>query len=141
MMVVPQSHKGPILDHHQDGYFIGAISPTRDGIDLSRAVPLAVKAGGLTVHHARTLHGSATNTSGQSRRLLLYQYAAADAWPFGGVGDWDQFNGQILRGEPTYDFRCASLVARTRLPAGSRTGGGIYELQKPLEEKLFAAAG
>lgn len=140
MMVVPQSHKGPILDHHQDGYFIGAISPTRDGIDLSRAVPLAVKAGGLTVHHARTLHGSATNTSGQSRRLLLYQYAAADAWPFGGVGDWDQFNGQILRGEPTYDFRCASLVARTRLPAGSRTGGGIYELQKPLEEKLFAAA-
>ena len=109
--------------------------------EVKARLPLAVKAGGLTVHHARTLHGSATNTSGQSRRLLLYQYAAADAWPFGGVGDWDQFNGQILRGEPTYDFRCASLVARTRLPAGSRTGGGIYELQKPLEEKLFAAAG
>lgn len=141
MMVVPQSHKGPIFDHHQDGYFIGAISPRRDNIDMSGAVPLTVKAGGITIHHARTLHGSAENTSGQSRRLLLYQYAAVDAWPFGGVGDWDQFNNEILRGEPTYDFRCSAMVVRTRMPAGPRAGGGIYELQKPLGEKIFAATG
>ena len=34
MMVVPGSHRGPVLDHHQDGFFIGAISPERDEIDL-----------------------------------------------------------------------------------------------------------
>ncbi len=138
MMVVPGSHRGPIFDHHQDGYFIGAISPTRDQIDLSTAVPLAIKAGSISIHHARTLHGSALNTSSHSRRLLLYQYAAVDAWPLGGVNDWDAFNAEILRGEPTYDFRSVSMTVRTRLPAGARSGGGIYELQKPLAEKIFA---
>lgn len=138
MMVVPGSHKGPILDHHQDGVFIGAISPRRDHIDLSSAVPLVLSAGSLSIHHARTLHGSAQNTSLHGRRLLLYQYAAVDAWPLGGVSDWSAFNANILRGEPTHDFRLVSMTARTRLPAGERAGGGIYELQKPLEEKVFA---
>lgn len=138
MMVVPGSHKGPILDHHQDGFFIGAISPARDNIDLSAAVPIAMKAGSLSVHHARTLHGSACNKSGHSRKLLLYQYAAVDAWPLGGVSDWDAFNSNILCGEPSYDFRLVEMTARTRMPAGGRAGGGIYELQKPLEEKIFA---
>ena len=86
------------------------------------------------------MHGSALNCSGMSRRLLLYQYAAVDAWPLGGVGNWDAFNANILRGAPTYDFRLVSLTARTRLPAGQRGGGGIYELQQPLREKLFAAS-
>ena len=138
MMVVPGSHRGPVLDHHQDGFFIGAISPERDGLDLSTAVPLNMKAGDISIHHAGTLHGSALNTSGKSRKLLLYQYAAVDALPFGGVGDWDRFNENILRGEPTFDFRASAMTFRTRMPAGLRTGGGIYELQKPLQEKIFA---
>jgi ectoine hydroxylase-related dioxygenase (phytanoyl-CoA dioxygenase family) len=138
MMVVPGSHKGPIFDHHQDGFFVGAVSPARDGLDLGASVPLDMTAGSLAVHHARTLHGSAPNYSGRSRRLLLYQYAAVDAWPLGGVGDWDAFNGEILRGEPTYEYRMCEMTVRTRLPAGPRSGGGIYELQKILQEKVFA---
>ena len=138
MMVVPGSHKEPILDHHQDGVFVGAVSPARDGLDLEAAVPLEMTAGSLAVHHARTLHGSAPNHSGRSRRLLLYQYAAVDAWPLGGVGDWEAFNALILRGEPTLDFRSVAMTTRTRLPAGPRAGSGIYELQKTLREKIFA---
>ena len=68
---------------------------------------------------------------------MLYQYAAVDAWPLAGVSNWDAFNANILRGAPTYDFRLASLTARTRLPAGQRRGGGIYELQQPLREKTI----
>ena len=139
MMVVPGSHKEPILDHHQDGVFVGAVSPARDGLDLEAAVPLEMTAGSLAVHHARTLHGSAPNHSGRSRRLLLYQYAAVDAWPLAGVGDWDAFNSQILRGELTYEFRLSAMAVRTRLPAGPRSAGGIYELQKTLREKVFTA--
>ena len=138
MMVVPGSHKDPTLDHHQDGYFIGAISPERDNIDLATAVPLTLKAGDISIHHAGTLHGSALNTSGRSRKLLLYQYAAVDALPFGGPGDWEVFNALILRGEPTFNFRSTAMTFRTRMPAGARSGGGIYELQKPLQEKVFA---
>jgi hypothetical protein len=139
MMVVPGSHKEPILDHHQDGVFVGAVSPARDGLDLEAAVPLEMTAGSLAVHHARTLHGSAPNHSGRPRRLLLYQYAAVDAWPLAGVGDWDAFNSQILRGELTYEFRLSAMAVRTRLPAGPRSAGGIYELQKTLREKVFTA--
>ena len=51
------------------------------GLDLSRAVPCLGKAGSITVHHVRAVHGSATNFSGKERRFLLFQYRAADAWP------------------------------------------------------------
>ena len=46
LMAMCGSHLGPVLDHHQDGVFIGAISPSRESIDLGGAVPLEIKAGG-----------------------------------------------------------------------------------------------
>jgi phytanoyl-CoA hydroxylase len=36
-------------------------------------VPCLGKAGSITVHHARAVHGSATNFSGKEQRLLLFQ--------------------------------------------------------------------
>ena len=86
LMVIPGSHKGPILDHHADGYFCGAIDPARGEVDFSKAVKLTGPAGSVTIHHARAIHGSATNSSGKPRRLLLHQYRAADAWPLMAVG-------------------------------------------------------
>jgi phytanoyl-CoA hydroxylase len=139
--VVPRSHVGPVLDHHQDGHFIGAVSPTRDGLDLAAAVPLEMRAGSLSIHHSRMLHGSARNTSPRSRRVLFFQYAAVDAWPLSGVPDWAAFNAKILRGQPTFDFRLVAMSARTRMPDGPRSGGGIYELQKPLRDAVFAVRG
>src|SRR5277367_3385 len=72
MMVVPGSHKGQIHDHHgQDGRFCGAMDPENCDIDLSRAVPCLGKAGSITIHHVRTVHGSATNFSGRSRHRTV----------------------------------------------------------------------
>ena len=66
MMVVPGSHRGPIYDHHgPDGRFCGAIDPNACDIGISRAAPCLGKAGSITVHHVRAVHGSATNFSGQ----------------------------------------------------------------------------
>src|SRR6202040_3937275 len=76
MMIVPGSHKGPVYDHHgPNGRFCGAIDPAnlaRSGadLDLSRAMPCRGKAGSVTVHHVRAVHGSATNFSGRERRFL-----------------------------------------------------------------------
>src|SRR5437764_4696896 len=42
MLMIPGSHRWPVLDHHQDGCFVGAIDPRREGVDLSRAVPVPV---------------------------------------------------------------------------------------------------
>jgi phytanoyl-CoA hydroxylase len=75
LLVVPGTHKGPVFDHHANGYFVGAMDPEIDGLDYSKAVPLMGKAGSMTIHHVRLVHGSALNTSPQPRRLLLHEYA------------------------------------------------------------------
>ena len=76
----PGSHTWPISDHHADGVFCGAIDPASAGIDFSKAVKLTGKAGSMTIHHVRMVHGSALNTSNRPRRLLLFQYCAVDAF-------------------------------------------------------------
>lgn len=136
LMVVPGSHRGPILDHHQDGVFIGAVDPTTAPVDLSRAVPVQMRAGSVSVHHGRTLHGSTSNTSANPRRLLLWDLAAVDAWPlFRTVDDLDTFNRDIVRGAPTLQPRLAPVPVRLPLPLPA---GTIFELQAAAQHKAFA---
>ena len=56
LLMLPGSHRWPILDHQQDGVFVGAIDVEREGVDVSCAVPVTVRAGGITLHHTRMLH-------------------------------------------------------------------------------------
>ena len=136
LMVVPGSHVGPVLDHHQDGAFVGAIAPESEPVDLARAVPVEVPAGGISVHHARTLHGSSSNASSNPRRLLLWDVAAADAWPlFRSVEDLDAFNAQIVRGAPTLEPRLEPVPVRLPLPLPE---GTIFALQAERKDRAFA---
>lgn len=137
MLVIPGSHKGPVLDHNLDGHFAGAV--TEEVLDADRAVPMEVYAGGISLHHVRTLHASAQNTSSYPRRLLLFQMCAIDAWPLMGFGDWDTFNSNILRGEPTNTARVTDVPVRMPLPPALR-GGSIYETQTVLEKPIFGMA-
>lgn len=138
LMVVPGSHSGPVLDHHQDGVFVGAIDAATAPVELGRAVPVEVAAGGVSLHHGRTLHGSAVNRSGRSRRLLLFDLAAADAWPlFRGVTDLTAFDAAIVRGRPTLEPRLAPVPVRLPLPLPQ---GTIFELQASARGKAFAGA-
>ncbi|MGE4337339.1 MAG: phytanoyl-CoA dioxygenase family protein [Pigmentiphaga sp.] len=89
LLVVPGSHRGPVLDHHHEGSFIGAIAPDNPEIGYERAVALTGSAGAMSFHHVRLTHGSANNTSERFRSLLLYEFAAADAWPLSGVKDYE----------------------------------------------------
>ncbi|MCL4833700.1 MAG: phytanoyl-CoA dioxygenase family protein [Caldilineaceae bacterium] len=43
LLVIPGSHKGPILSHHEDGHFVGAVS--EDIPDANKAVPLGSQGG------------------------------------------------------------------------------------------------
>jgi phytanoyl-CoA hydroxylase len=141
MMVVPGSHQGPIYDHHgPDGRFCGAMDPERCDIDLSRALPCVGKAGSVTIHHVRAVHGSATNFSGRERRFLLYQYRAADAWPLLGLKEGiDKFNEQLLAGEPSLAPRLANVPVRMPLPPAAHQGS-IYENQRASGRRYFATA-
>ena len=141
MMIVPGSHQGPIWDHHgPDGRFCGAIDPNRCDADLSRAVPCLGKAGSITVHHVRAVHGSATNFSGKERRLLLFQYRAADAWPLlGFAGGIEKFDELLLAGAPTLAPRLTSVPVRLPLPPAEYQGS-IYENQRATGRRFFETA-
>jgi ectoine hydroxylase-related dioxygenase (phytanoyl-CoA dioxygenase family) len=134
LLVIPGSHRGPVYDHHQHGRFCGAV--TDPAFKPEGAVPVEVPAGGISIHHVRTLHGSAPNLSDQPRRLLLFQYCAVDAWPLTGIGDWDAFNRSILVGEPTNVPRMVSAPVRMPYPPAERQGS-IYENQSVLEKPVF----
>ncbi len=117
MLVLPDTHQGPIYDHHVDGRFCGAIDPNL--VDASRAVPCMGRAGSVSFHHARTLHASADNRSQKPRALLLYEVAAADAWPLLGVSDYDEHTGRLLSGVESNMPRMTDVPVRLPLPRRS----------------------
>jgi phytanoyl-CoA hydroxylase len=146
MLVVPGSHKGPVYDHHgPDGRFCGAMDPANlaqsgGAIDLATALPCLGKAGSVTVHHVRAVHGSATNFSGKERRFLLFQYRAADAWPLlGFAGGIEKFDELLLAGEPTLHPRLTAVPVRLPLPPAAHQGS-IYENQRATGRRYFATA-
>ena len=136
LLVVPGSHKGPAYDHNSNGVYTGGIDPVESGIDFSKAVPLTGRAGTITLHHVRTVHGSALNRSPMPRRLFLIQYAAVDAWPLLGIKDWDQFNEAIVRGQPTMQPRMEALPIRVPYPK-SQYAGSVYEEQRAMAHAYF----
>ncbi len=136
LMVIPGSHTWPISDHHADGVFCGAIDPASAGIDFSKAVKLTGKAGSMTIHHVRMVHGSALNTSNRPRRLLLFQYCAVDAFPLIGIPDWEKFNADIVTGKETKVPRLTPVPVRMPLPV-AKFAGSIYENQRTLGNRYF----
>jgi phytanoyl-CoA hydroxylase len=139
--VIPGSHLGPVHDHHgPDGRFCGAMDPAAGEADFSRAVPCLGRAGSITVHHVRAVHGSATNFSGKPRRFLLFQYRAADAWPLlGFAGGIEKFDELLLAGEPALTPRLAAVPVRLPLPPAAHQGS-IYENQRATGRRFFETA-
>jgi ectoine hydroxylase-related dioxygenase (phytanoyl-CoA dioxygenase family) len=137
LLVIPGSHRGTILDHHQDGVFVGGVPSDLPEVSMDKSVPVVVPAGGMSIHHSRTLHASAPNRSGKSRRLLLIEYAAADAWPIGVDVKLDDFHARIVRGQPTRKARLIDMQFDMRQRG---LAGSIYELQRKLQSSAFTAS-
>jgi phytanoyl-CoA hydroxylase len=138
VLMLPGTHKGPIYsEHNEQGQFVAGIDPVASGLDFSKAVPLTGKAGMITIHHVRTVHGSAANTSSKPRRLLIMQYAAVDAWPLLGVPDINAFNAAILRGKPTLRPRMEKLPVL--MPGLSTAHHMLYEAQSRMDHQFFEA--
>lgn len=140
LLVSPGTHTGPVWNHHgDDGRFAGLIDPSIIEREIDAAVPLTGRAGGMSFHHVRALHGSALNTSNRSRNLLLYEVAAADAWPLLGVADFDEFNSRLLTGTSSVEPRVVPAPVRLPLPPASRQGS-IYENQASATKTYFKKA-
>jgi phytanoyl-CoA hydroxylase len=140
MLVSPGTHTGQVWDHHgDDGAFAGLIDPDLIKDEIARAVPCMGKAGSMSFHHVRTLHGSALNTSDRSRNLLLYEVAASDAWPLMGVKDFDEFNSRLLSGDVVVSPRLTDVPVRMPLPP-AKLQGSIYETQSAARKSYFTRA-
>jgi ectoine hydroxylase-related dioxygenase (phytanoyl-CoA dioxygenase family) len=140
MLVVPGTHTGEVWNHHgDDGHFAGLIDPDIIKPEIERAIPCMGRAGSMSFHHVRALHGSALNTSDRSRNLLLYEVAASDAWPLMGVKDFDEFNSRLLSGEPVVTPRMTNVPVRIPLPPAKRQGS-IYETQSAAKKSYFTRA-
>lgn len=126
LMVIPGSHRGPMLSHMNNGVFSGAVDPSDPDFHVDKAVALTGKAGSMSIHHVRTLHGSAPNLSDTARLLLLYECGAADAWPIGGSTSsfagmnqqafWQALNERMICGEQTMVPRLRDVPIRMPLP-------------------------
>ena len=139
LLVVPRSHRGPVWDHHAQGRFCGAVDPAAIGDEIARAVPLTGRAGSMSFHHVRLLHGSAQNVSALPRALLLFEYGAADAWPLVGSPDIKEFDARLVAGPPTLEPRVAAVPVRLPLPPALHQGS-IYENQSDAARRYFPVA-
>ncbi len=152
LQVIAGTHKGPLLSHHNaDGVFCGAVDPSDPDFHLDQAVTLTGKAGSMTVHHARTLHGSAPNLSDRNRLILFYECRAADAWPLLGGGSymtaagnsqsalWDLVQGSVITGHLSHRPRCEAVPVSLPLPPAP-DAGSIFKTQKTGGAKSVFAA-
>lgn len=135
MLMAPGSHRADMHSHHQNGVFVGAVS--EPDFKPQRVEECLVGAGGISLHHVRTLHASAPNHSENPRRLLLFQYCSLDSWPLLGVGDYDEYLGTILRGEPCQQPRMQAVPVIIPEPKPAKAGS-IFEIQEALQEREMA---
>jgi ectoine hydroxylase-related dioxygenase (phytanoyl-CoA dioxygenase family) len=138
LLVVPGSHRGPIYDHHSGGQFCGAIDPALIEQAIPAAVTLTGKAGSMSFHHVRLIHGSAQNTSDRRRQLLLYEIASGDAWPIMAPASvLASLEREMIAGSLTIEPRMVSLPLRMPYPPAVGQGS-IYENQRGAQRKYFA---
>lgn len=88
--VIPDSHLGPLytLRDAETGNWTGKLGAADLAqVKLTRARYLPGKAGSITVHTSRMIHGSRPNNHlARARPLLLQTYSAANALPLKNVG-------------------------------------------------------
>jgi len=138
---------GAAVEWHQDFAFyphtnddVIAIGVMIDDMAEENGPLMILKAGSLSIHHGRVVHGSALNTSTQDRRILFFEMMAADAFPVMGsmtsFGSLEEYNEKMLCGTPSITPRLADVPIRIPLPQPSNKGS-IYEIQAGLKNRGF----
>ncbi|WP_162463266.1 phytanoyl-CoA dioxygenase family protein [Paenibacillus psychroresistens] len=80
MSMTKGSHKLGILNHEVNGRFVAACQESKYWTNPAyEVVDITPRAGGISIHHALTLHGSEANLSGKPRRGIVFSYRSDDA--------------------------------------------------------------
>ncbi len=79
MRMVRGSHRRGLREHRINGRFSGACVERELWTQDADLVAITPRAGGISIHHCLTLHGSEVNHSGLPRRGVVFSYRADDA--------------------------------------------------------------
>ncbi|MCF1450498.1 phytanoyl-CoA dioxygenase family protein [Agrobacterium vitis] len=140
LRVVPGQH-GRYFDHTlPDGSFAGMITEDMSPASVGEPIPMEGGAGTVVMLHPLAPHYSAANISAKPRRLLIFEYRAADAFPI--------FNGeQVLHVESVTHHLCGEPAKFARFggpaPAIWRPQGlprSLFELQASSRKQLSQSA-
>ena len=100
--VVPGSHRGGQLPHDEESLGDCILSRnyfTTAEVDESRAVPVELEPGEMSVHQGALLHGSRPNHSSERRISLIMDYVPTDARQTGGEPE----SAMLVRGVDAYE--------------------------------------
>lgn len=75
MQFIPGSHTLDVLPHHSIGHDPRVYGLEVDNADTSRAVACPIPAGGVTIHHCRTLHYTGPNRTDNPRRAYILVFS------------------------------------------------------------------
>ncbi len=138
MSMVRGSHKLGPLDHQKDGSFTGACQVSSLWEDHpENVVPITPRVGGISLHHCLTLHGSGPNLSGRSRRGIVFQYRAADAFQLADSVFTD--TGLVVSGRRLDQVRCAMGTVHLPRRTGARPFGSAWNQEGALARQLNSA--
>jgi hypothetical protein len=105
MSMVRGSHRLGQLDHRVNGEFVNFCQEKKYWEDHpDQVIPVTPKAGGISIHHCLTLHGSGANSSGCPRRGIVFQYRADDAYQM--VSNIFPDTGLVVSGQHRGKVRC-----------------------------------
>ncbi len=100
MGFIPRSHAGDLYDQYEGDVWRGYIQDADLAkVNVDDAVFPIGKAGTVTVHNCRTIHGSYPNHSNHERPLLLQTYTAADAFAYTDLVRNSRHGEQLIRGK------------------------------------------
>jgi len=122
MQMIKGSYKLGLRNHMEDGIFMGGCQESDLWADPSKIANITPKAGGISIHHCLSLHGSEVNQSGKPRRGIVFQYRADDAYQLAD-NIWED-TGLLMCGQYKEQARCEP---------------GVFQLPKRHREPPFGS--
>lgn len=126
MRVLPGTHRGPDRSHVETYHPENLLSrgQTIEGLDVSGAVEMPLRAGQFSIHHERLVHGSAANATGERRMGMSVIYVPSHVRCVLGRRSALLVRGEDRRGhwdpdpEPRFDLDPVCMEVMERWIAG-----------------------
>nr|WP_315423531.1 phytanoyl-CoA dioxygenase family protein [uncultured Pedobacter sp.] len=132
------SHRyAEITSHHHNDFFCGAIDPKDPSVCWENSKTIVGKAGGICLHHARTIHGSGLNNSKEIRPIQAIGYCAGDAWPLLSLDEttYSLLKKKLVKGSIQPPIM-QNVPIRLPFPIAGKTGS-LFKVQEAVYGRSF----